>query len=433
MTGTTKSRRPGSPAPKWRAGPAVALAALLLGAAPAAAQSAASGTHPGWLAWLGCWEIVQERADAAEETAPSLLCVGPEPDGAGVEWVTIREDRVLERRVLGADGRREAVRDECTGWERTTFSADGRRAYLRSEHRCPGGVERVATALLAWASPGEWIEARTVSVGGSPSSWVRRYRAAPPDAGAAAGVAPAPGPTMAVESARMAAAAPLRVDHVIDATSHVHPDAVRAWLVERGERLDLDADGLLRMAEAGVPPSVVDVAVAVSYPDRFAVGGGAVEEQGPAASRRSGRGYRSRGWRHRGWRYRGWYGYGPSFFYGRSLYYYDPFYGPWGYRGLGYGYRPSVVYVVPRSGTDAGGRVVNGRGYDRSGSGGRAVRSPDSSDRSPPSASSGRDRSRPSGVSPDRGYRGGSSSDTGRRARPRSGGNDDGGNDDGGS
>lgn len=416
---------------RWTTTGALALGLLLSGWAvtgPVAAQDVAAGTDPGWLPWLGCWEVVDGQATGPDGAPPPLLCVRPAAGGPGVELVPVSEGRVSAAEPLRADGRRrDLARDGCEGWERGAFSEDGHRVYLRSEHVCPGGVERVATGVLAWVSPYEWMEVRTVEVRGTPQTWVRRYRVASSEDVEAAGVGYLAGePSMAVESGRMAAAAALRVDDVVEASGHLHPDAAGAWLAEQGDPLDLDAEALVRMDDAGVPGSVIDVAVAVSYPDRFVVDrSGSVEEQAPAADR--GRAYRRGRRPARGYGIGGWYArpypYRPYRLYGS---YFSPWgYSPWGYTGYGYGfgYRPSVVYVSPR--TDAGGRVVNGRGYTRGSGSSRPAARPESGRSPAPAPSAGRGGGSGSGgaVSPSGGYRGGGSSgsDGGRKARPRGG------------
>jgi hypothetical protein len=72
-------------------------------------------------------------------------------------------------------------------------------------------------------------------------------------------------------SARAAAAAPLAIDDVVEASRKVQADVLQAWLVERGEPFTLDAKRLIALADAGVPPGVIDLMVALSYPARFAI------------------------------------------------------------------------------------------------------------------------------------------------------------------
>jgi hypothetical protein len=394
------------------AAPALATGALLLAGASATHLAAQQETDARWLPWLGCWE-----SEGAQEG--SLLCILPMSTDVGVEMVAVEGGEEVSREWVRADAEmREGSREGCSGWERARFSEDARRIYLDADHLCEGDVQQETSGLLALVSDSEWIDVRAVRVGEQTMTGVNRYRLAPSDVVEAAGFGGiATDRAMAVRAARVSASARIAVGDVIDASAHVADDVVRAWIAQRQESFRVDADQLLRMADAGVSPEVIDVVVAVSYPRYFSLGDGA---EGTEAERRSEEarapsavgGYpgmaRGRFW-------------DPFYGYGRYGYY-DPFYmgyGPGsrygygsGYTGYGYGYgggfRPTVIVVEPRVGSQ-GGRVVNGRGYTRS-------RPTPSTSPSPAPSSSGSAGSSGSGS-------GSSGGSTGRTAKPRPPGN----------
>lgn len=413
---------------------AAAAAVLLAASSPASAQDV---DDPRWSAWIGCWSAVSQ-ADADPEAGrgvpEGVLCIRPADDAPGVEVVD--PSGAFDPAAMAADGRQRPVEEDgCTGWERTVFSDDARRVYLRSEHECPGGVRRTASGLLAFVSPYEWIDVRAVEVRDRVQTWVRRYRAATAEEVGTAGLMHlAREETMARRTARMEAAAAVGVDEVVDASANVHPEAVSVWVAEQADPFDLDASDLVRMEEAGVPDDVIDVVVAVSYPERFALSDGVVREREEDPRGRRG-GYASSGRTIFYGGFGGWHA-RPLHFWGS---YYDPFLFPWayygvrrggfyGWRGGFYGYRPRVVRVTPRGG-DRGGRVERDSGYvprtDGDGNREARPRTRPSGSRGGSSASTGGsgDRSRGS-VSRDGGYSGGSSS-TGRTARPRDTGDDE--------
>ena len=165
---------------------------------------------------------------------------------------------------------------------------------------------------------------------------------------------PATGLGMAVRTARAAAAASLDLDDVIEASGQMDAKAVETFLVAKRDSFRPDGQDLVRLADAGVPETVIDAVVAVSHPDRFVV------ETGGAPAQFEGEG--------RPTHYRGYMGFNP--FWGPAFgfsYGYMP-YGYWGsgyygYPGYGYGYwgyRPGYVVIQPRT---SGGRIYNGRGY----------------------------------------------------------------------
>jgi hypothetical protein len=384
------------------------LAAVLISvlSAPASAQVGDSR----WLAWLGCWEA---GPGAAEEP---MLCIVPVAGDVGVEMVAVANGQVLSRELVRADGQQQqSTREGCSGWERARFSADGRRIYLDAEHLCGGSVTQDSRGLLAMVSRTEWIDVRAVDAGGQPVTGVIHYTLAPSNVAEAAGFGNiAAEQAMAVRAARISAASSLTVDEVIDAHGFVGPSVVGAWIAARGQPFQLDADRLVRMADAGVSPEVIDVVVAISYPRYFSVGADAQVAQNERIDDRAlidpgyGLGYGGR----RGvfWNpfYRGYGNYYGDYYgnyygggYGRGLY---------GYPGI---YSPTIVVIEERD-PEPQGRVVNGRGYTRPGRS-----SNPSSGSSGSSGGSSSSTGSSSGSSGEGSGSSGGGSSTGRTARPR--------------
>ena len=333
-----------------------------------------------WTPFLGCWEPTSETAETG------LLCVVP--SGPGVEVFTWRDGEEVTNDLLLADGvAREAVIEGCEGSESSEFSSDGRRVFTRSEFNCGGDAQRESSGIMSMISPTEWVDVHSLDVEGERVAWVQRFHLADPDREAEEGLDDVTeGIGMAVRTARMVASRPVSFAEVAEAAGSVHAKAVEAWIASRGQPFDFNGGDLVALADGGVPASVVDVIVAVSYPDRFVIdgGGGGIEEASFDE----------------GWRRNAGYGYYPGLYgpYGFRSFFSDPwgygyrspgawglyssrsYYGGYGYGGygyVGYGwpgyygggyYYPTRVVVQPRS---SGGRVVKGRGYtDGSYSGG---------------------------------------------------------------
>jgi hypothetical protein len=346
--------------------------------------------------------------DNGDETP--LLCVLPAADGEGAEFVTWAEGELTSGETILADGLpRNAEREECQGLEEARFSDDGHRIYLKSEYVCEGGVERSASGILAMVNPMEWVDIKAVD--GSP--WVLRYRLARASKVQEAGMENVVASrASAVKAARIAASARLTEADILEAVGKVDGAALEALIVERGDPFKVNADMLVRLDDAGVPESVIDLVIAVSYPDRFAVKAGPmpVEEYDESAAYGPRRRIYMAGGIYDPW-YGGFgYGYSP-FYYGYSPFYY----GGYGY-GYGYGYpryrySPAVVTPRPRS----GGQMIKGQGYTRSRGGGYYTGRSGVSRSG--SAAVGGSRSGSSGVS-----RSGGSRSSGRTAKRRGGG-----------
>lgn len=425
MTRTTRSPGPSTAPPLPGLLPALLLGTALV-AGPTLADAQATATDEGWLPWLGCWTEVGSPG--------ATLCVRPAGEAGSVELLSVAEGAVTATEVLRTGGTPRAVaREGCEGTEAAEFSEDGRRVYLRSSLVCEGGVERRSTGLVAFVSPDEWIRVETVAVGDETAATIERYRPAAAEDVEGTGLGDiAKGRSMAVRSARMAAASRPSTGAVVEATRSVDTEAVRAWVAERGEPLDVDAQKLVRMSESGVADEVIDVVVAVSFPERFELDRGAPRVRSDAVG--TAIGYGIPYGRGDGYGYRSPFGYRPPVYaspWGDPWYFGDRYgfgFAPYGYGYAGgygwwYGGRSPTIIVVRPVGEDrdAGGRVVNGEGYRRN----------RGSARRPDPASSRIGSSSRGSISPGGARAGSSSGSTGRKAKRKGG--SSGGGDGGGS
>lgn len=355
-----------------------AMLAVAIMAIPSTA-GAQSTTAP-WLPFMGCWIDVEAPANGP------MTCVVPAEGGA--EILTVAQAGVVERQLLRADGvERPFESGGCEGVQSAEASADGDRIYTRSTLSCEGGTERSTRGIIAMAGPTDWVDVRALTVGDGSVSWVKRYTVASARRVAAAELTAgeraeleraASGRELAIETARMTAASAPTVEDIIDAHARTDPEAVRAWIAEQGAPIDLNGEKLIQLADAGVRREVIDVAVAVSYPERFAL----ARQSDPRLNQGDRFGDRRYGadrrydwdrYRFGSWHYDPFYYdpyYSNRYYYGRSAYGSGFGYGP-GYGSYGqgwYGRGPGVIVVRPADEAVRQGRLIKGEGY-RAGSG----------------------------------------------------------------
>lgn len=396
---------------------AVVVCGLFLAAAAAPLSAQLVGSASRWTSFVGCWEPTGAEED------PGLLCF--RLSGDGVEMTNVFEGEVTAREVVVADGvARPVDADGCQGTESAEFSRDGRRVFTSSAFLCDG-ERRVGSGVMSFISPTQWIDVRSLTIEGEPVVWAQRYSAATAETLAAHVVDdPAATDRTTVRARRLLASRDILVEDVEEAIDRIDPEAVRIWLATNDSDFALDGSKLVELADAGVPDDVIDVMVAVSFPEKFSVTPEGVPREvmqrvGTDVYRSGSRvGYRTLLW--------------DPYYYPRVRYGYSPF-GYYGYSyGLGYyggydGYVPASIVVAPREGTYTGsarGRMVRGQGYTRSSSGGGSSsgtsRSSGSSGGSSGSSSSGGSANSGSASS---GGSGGSSSSGGsstpRTAVPR--------------
>jgi hypothetical protein len=262
------------PSSRFLAHAGTVLGALLLAASVRPVQAQGTSTDPRWDAWLGCWEA----ADASglrvigSPTAP-LVCVTPAAGTSAVDIVTVADGKVLNRTHVDANGERRATtKDGCTGWESAVWARSASRVYVRSEYSCPGGVTRSSNGLIALSPKGEWLDVQNVALGKNKAvRVVRMHEATNVSRVPAEVIAPLQSRTLVSNASRVAAGAALTGDDLVDAAKNVDGAVVEAWLVERDQGFALDAGMLTKLADAGLPDSVIDVMVALSYPKAFTV------------------------------------------------------------------------------------------------------------------------------------------------------------------
>ena len=305
--------------------PAAALPAPAAGAAGGGEQSAVE-PDARWLPWMGCWRLGEEQfeqeAEGSELPGPMYVCLSPAAEGARM---TARAgDEIFVDRTLAADGLRREVSDgECRGWERRDWSADGRRLFTSAEIRCGDEGEPIARSGMSLLSnPSTWVDIQVVEVEGQQHLEIRRYNPAPL-------AEPGTGESAVrfddVRQARRESAAPPGLAAVREAAAAADPRVVEAMLTETEPRLQIDRDTLVELDDAGIDSGVIDLLVALAYPQRFVV------ERRRSGS--SGGGWSSTG---------GGFAYDP-FSYGAAYPYYMTPFGYYGYMRYG-GYGPYSPY-----------------------------------------------------------------------------------------
>jgi len=257
---------------------AVLAAVLLLGSAVAAgAQETQLASNDGrWTPWIGCWQASSRDAltlELAPNKASPVVCFIPAAGNATVDLVTVNGGAAAAPEHVDANGsRREVSREGCKGWEVAEFSPDAKRIYVRSEHQCIGNRTRTSTGIMSITPNGEWLDIQGVKVDTHNGVRVAHYGRVPiPPALSADLRAKLEAAKLATTTAVLALSDSVRVTDVIEASKKIDPLVVQTWLAERGQGFNMDAKRLAQLADAKVPGNVIDVMVALSYPQAFAL------------------------------------------------------------------------------------------------------------------------------------------------------------------
>lgn len=413
---------------------ALALPVMALSTPGTAQAMVQSQQSSDWTAWYGCWEA----SDTVDADESFLVCFEPLADGSGVEIRTVVEGEVVAVEQIVADGVPVPAEDGgCVGERSASWSADGHRVFVGSELVCGEGVTRRTSGVMALTRDGrEWLEIHAVEAGDRDAALgVRRFVPAAPSTVAEYGIEPADRELgLAVRTARSARSAPLTPDAVAEVVEVAGAPVARALITELGHPFAMSTAMARDLLSRGVPADVLDVMVAVSYPERFEIAGTSWEatEQERTIPTRQARAvapwpdrYAYAPWGYSPWR-SSWYG----------GFHYDPFHfgygqyawGPGSWRGFG----PGRVIIVQPEVRDRRTSILDpSRGYSPGTSSDRSAvqRGTPSTNRTPvsqpastrtprdtPAASTSPPRVTPQGATTS----GSSGSD--RRARPRTSG-----------
>ena len=389
------------------------------------------GPTSDWTAWYGCWEA----SDTVDADESFLVCFEPLADGAGVEIRTVVEGEVVAVEQIVADGLPVPAEDGgCVGERFASWSADGHRVFVGSELICGEGVTRRTSGVMALTADGrEWLEIHAVEAGDRDAALgVRRFVPASPATVAEFGIEAADRERgLAVRTARSAHSAPLTGDAVVEVVEVAGAPVARALITELGHPFTMSTAMARDLLARGVTADVLDVMVAVTYPERFQIAGTsweAAEQERTVATRQTRQARVVAPWPDR-YAYAPW-GYSPwrhSWYYG-SAFGYNPYAWGGGYWG---GFGPGRVIVVQPEVRDRRRSILDpNRGYSSGASSDRSAtqRGTPSTNRAPASqpASTRTPRDTPAAspaprVTP-RGAASSGSSGSDRRARPRTSG-----------
>jgi hypothetical protein len=203
---------------------------------------------PRWSRWIGCWQPVEANASDAR------VCISMAGEH-GVTFATTVDGQTVLEETLVADGRDRQVTDaDCRGTQRAEWSLDGRRLFARADLICGRQEPRRISGLAMIAPDGTWLDVQSSRVDSRENLRVRRYRRV------ADGVA-----------SFVPAGSSFTLDAVKESSRKVSPHVLEAALAETHAQFDLNSRNVIGLADAGVPERVIDLIIALSYPQQFIV------------------------------------------------------------------------------------------------------------------------------------------------------------------
>lgn len=229
---------------------------------PPGTQSAVTDAR--WTPWFGCWRPDDDIEKGETGPGPAVLvCVGPADKPAGVVIRTFADQRVVFEETIAADGRRHPPRDSsCEGWQLVEWSSTGRRVFTTAESTCKDQRIVRISGFTTITSDDRWVDIETVTSGGRTAMHLRSYRRA---------LGSLPAPFADLPQPPRPRVGPMTFDEVKEASARLSPFALEAAVAEVRVEFTASARWLLALADAGVSGRVIDLIVALDFPDRFVV------------------------------------------------------------------------------------------------------------------------------------------------------------------
>ncbi len=222
-----------------------------------------------WEPWIGSWRLVSNTINTVGTVLKEeyLLTIRPDEKGKFVTMESARDKTVMFEEKIEADGERHPLnKDGCTGWYSYSWSETGKRLLFKGESSCTGNLSQKISGILIIDTIGDCVDIKLFKSGEEKAITIRRYRSVENGF-----VSPAPIIPSKAFVARMSAGTKFSIDEVIELSSKVEPEVLEAALVEMRSPFPVNSKQLVRLSDAKVPSQIVDLVVALSFPEKFTV------------------------------------------------------------------------------------------------------------------------------------------------------------------
>jgi hypothetical protein len=231
-----------------------------------AAQTETPGKDPSLTAWFGVWTITDDHPSAATDSNQrNTVEIRPTSDRKGLNITRKNPSQPDVFDVVIPDGTKKPLNAQnCTGWKTYQWLPAAGSIVGFSETTCKDSGTFATSTLMMFVDNDQMVEVLSVKSAGRAGVAVRhlryeQYLAPVPDSQP---------PWVAVEQ-RISLAAPWTFEAIIQLSKSVEAAMLEAAMIEKKVRLNLTAGSLKQMQAAKVPKEIIDLTVALTFPDQF--------------------------------------------------------------------------------------------------------------------------------------------------------------------
>ena len=222
-----------------------------------------------WLPWIGSWRLVSSTINSIGPPLKEeyLLTIRPDKEGNFITMESTRDKTVMYEEKIETDGLRHPLNEDgCTGWYSYSWSETGNRLLFNGESSCVGDLSQKISGISIIDTVGDYVDIKLLKSGDEKAITVHRYQHVDSDLNTPAALI-----LSKAYNARISAGKGFSLDEVIELSSKVEPEVLETALVEMHNPFPVNSKQLIRLSDAKVPSKIVDLVVALSFPEKFTV------------------------------------------------------------------------------------------------------------------------------------------------------------------
>jgi uncharacterized membrane protein YgcG len=219
--------------------------------------------------WIGTWTIADYQSNdrAKDLNRNTVVEIRLTEDGTGIEISRKVPDQLDVNEVLIPNGNKQPVKtQDCTGWQTTKWVPEAGLLISSSEMDCKALGSMTTSTLKMILARDQMVDILAVKVAGQTRLAIRRLALRHEESPAMESQS-----SLAIAAARAALGRPWSLDTIIQLSRTIDTPILEAALLEKQDELKLTSNSLKKLQSAKVPTKIVDLLVALAFPDKFDV------------------------------------------------------------------------------------------------------------------------------------------------------------------
>ncbi len=224
--------------------------------------------------WTGSWHLITNKVNSSKGNIDDefLLTITPGKTENSLMMKGYKgEEPVVEEEII-VDGKVHSLADkECEGWYRYTWSDNGTRMLFNSESTCPGDPPRIISGMSLFDEKGNWLDIQLLKNGQEKTTNTRKYRNVSSEKVNLGQVN-----ANRANYLKNVSGKDFTIEEIEELSNKIDSEIIEAALLETGNSFPLNSKRLAKIADTKISPRVLNLMVALSFPDKFNIHGNAV-------------------------------------------------------------------------------------------------------------------------------------------------------------